>query len=394
MALKSAKGESMEIDQPVSPDKLWGKIEILSSSLDRFGIRHWYLTAFAPYVLLVIRGLLSDIVGKTFWQETRMEAGDWIFISAPIMLSIIAILFNYWQKSLPRIFQDLIRQNRLITKDGNEFLPTLIKLRDNYKTDLASKWRFIIPVLLALPVLGFAIQSGFLQKVSFRDVEGTLISASILVRWLLGPLWWAYFASMAIWPILLTARLIRRLPRTFDLQIQPSHPDQCGGLKPLGDLCIGIGLPVLLGTFLLGFYGIGGLLFPNTFRSVIVTYANVALVFLAFPLIVTFVWPLWDIHVYMAEKKKHYENEFANQATALETKIKQSLESGNLADAKDAKDRWEVLQMLHPDKLHYPVWPVDRNTIIQILSSQIPPGITLVGNALTWVLTKINEAAK
>ena len=46
----------------------------------------------------------------------------------------------------------------------------------------------------------------------------------------------------------ISGRYVRKLLRAFQLSIQPFHPDQCGGLKLLGNFCFGLGSPLLIAS--------------------------------------------------------------------------------------------------------------------------------------------------
>ena len=101
------------------------------------------------------------------------------------------------------------------------------------------------------------------------------------------------------------------------------------------------------------------------------------------PLIfITFFIPLWDIHRYMASRKRKAQDDYANRVAALEQQIRShiDLESG-LEEAKVAKDKLAIIhEALNPNTSEYPVWPFRLTVVIKLLSPQI---ISLAGFALS-----------
>ena len=174
----------------------------------------------------------------------------------------------------------------------------------------------------------------------------------------------------------ITGLYIRNLTIKFDLTIQPSHPDNCGGLRVLGDFCLAMALPVLMGAVLLGLYGIGNIFHVIPFWTVVV---NVGLIVFVLPLAaIAFFVPLWDIHLKMLNKRRVYEDEFAERAEKLEGKLNSSIDKGEVDNARIAKEEIEIIQVLHPRKIGYPVWPFDRSILLAFLAPQILTILSLV----------------
>jgi hypothetical protein len=170
----------------------------------------------------------------------------------------------------------------------------------------------------------------------------------------------------------------------FPIAIQPTHPDGCGGLKLLGDFCFNIALPIIGGCFVLGIIPI-----LNLDRDPTINTLSILLIFmLGAPLTIFTVFsPLWGIHEKMEEQKKAYQDKYAAQIMELEQAIHANTRmKGNLSEARGAREKLEILQTLHPDKLGYPTWPFKfARTVITILSPQILQ--TVIG-----IVTMVYEA--
>lgn len=57
-----------------------------------------------------------------------------------------------------------------------------------------------------------------------------------------------YLAVSCIWVMAITGMYIRKFTIEFPLEVQASHPDQCGGLKFLGSFLLKAALLLLLTT--------------------------------------------------------------------------------------------------------------------------------------------------
>jgi hypothetical protein len=179
---------------------------------------------------------------------------------------------------------------------------------------------------------------------------------------------------------------IKNLTTKFQLTIQPSHPDKCGGLKVLGSFCLGMALPILIGATFLGVYSIGGAIYPDLTRklNIIPVAASVALLVFVLPLAtIAFFLPLWNIHCEMVRKKEEYEGEHADRIEKLEKRILAALDKGQLEEAKTARDEINIVRLLHPERIGYPSWPFDRRILLTFLTSQALPLLSLVVSLVT-----------
>ena len=118
------------------------------------------------------------------------------------------------------------------------------------------------------------------------------------------------------WQILVIANALSNLGKKFDLDLQINHPDGCGGLGPIGDICLKIAyvvspLPILLGLWLvfINYFDIRYLrMAPEYIDSLAST-----LIFLAIPTaaicIFSFFFPLGAVHTAMLREKSKLQIE-------------------------------------------------------------------------------------
>jgi hypothetical protein len=63
-----------------------------------------------------------------------------------------------------------------------------------------------------------------------------------------------YYLGIIAWTLFISGRYITKLIQMFALKIEPLHPDKCGGLKVLGNLCFSLASPIFIGSaFFIGY---------------------------------------------------------------------------------------------------------------------------------------------
>ncbi len=180
-----------------------------------------------------------------------------------------------------------------------------------------------------------------------------------------------------------TGWYIKNLTEKFDLGILPSHPDHCGGLKSLGDFCLSMALPILIGTVFLGIWGIASIREGINVYNVL---PDIYLFLFALPLAaIAFFVPLWNIHQKMVVRRDACYDNFADRVAKLEGKIQSSLDKGLLDEARVAREEMEIAQVLHPDKIGYPTWPFDRRILLTFLAPQIVTIASLAVQLVQWL---------
>lgn len=384
----SEPGSALE-DTPSTPGQImprvdlaleafWSSFRLFPLKFDRYSFKYWYLYVIGYGILLLIVDLILDnYVNRVkptvpilplpgAYPYTRLDVTNGVLLSAIVAVILIMLAFNSWANRIRSIFQTLLDKGRIsaANKDvdlNNAYLTFL----DEYQKNLLSKkryWLASLPVGLAVVYILNAIflKTAFinLNLRFFPAFEKGVWIAKGFIGLILPALLLGYFIAVATWVMYCTGRHIKKLTATFDLAIQITHPDHCGGLKQLGDFCFTMVLPLLIGGFILGIdsrpldiYS-QGFHFPD-FRVA----ANIFLVVLAVPLvIVAFFVPLWNIHQKMKAKKEKYADEFADQSARMHQKLNLAFAAGRPEEAKSIGEQIKLLQIQHPDKVH-PSWP-------------------------------------
>jgi hypothetical protein len=203
-----------------------------------------------------------------------------------------------------------------------------------------------------------------------------------LLTLLLGPAIIGYLASLAIWTVYIVGLYIRSLTSVFELDVQPRHGDQCGGLKRIGDLCLQIALIIILPSVVFGVWYLTGVLSHSI--SGISAVVGVGSAMIATMAAVAFFHPLWSTHKEMVRVKSEMEDEAVRRIAPIEAQLREALgdEASSGTNVKSLEERLEKLRKLYPPDLKYPGWPFSTQILLGFFSAQLVPIITVRSSIL------------
>ncbi len=386
----SSKSSSQPAGRPYTPSDFWSCFRLFPLQFERLSFDYWYVLLILFFSVVLLLDIVWDIHARGlffFFYDYSLTKNEFtynlllnIYIVA---IGCLALIFNRWRNSIRETLEYLFskRYVNFAVQDSDaegEYLQFL----DKYQRALLSNKRYFfigfIVVFSSIVMLIWWTEIGrFLFFAVSGDLVFSIISRAILIfEYTLIPIVMIYFYSVVAWTMWITGLYIKRLAKEFEFTIQPGHPDHCGGLKVLGDFCLHMALPILVGAILLGLYGIVNILHRIPFWT---TFANVFLIAFVLPLAtVAFFVPLWNIHRQMLHKRRVYEDEFSERIVRLEEKIRSALDKGELDKAKSAKDEIEIVQVLYSDRIHYPAWPFDLGILLQFLIPQLVAVLSLL----------------
>ena len=399
----TAQSNVTSVSDSAALTDFWSHFRLFPLNLEDYSFDHWYFFTIGYYIVMALLAVIFDLrhgfyhLLHDFSQTlTRFTLFDRITIFEIIGTSLIALTFNHWRHSIPGTFKTLLSKERIssthqcidIQREYDLFL-------EQYQQMLLSKKRYIligsIVVIIMIPTFILSWPN-ILYVISNIRSDPFFWSVGLIYSLLAVPLAFlleAYFIGVGSWVIVVTGIYIKRLTIQFDLRIIPGHPDNCGGLKVLGNFCWGMDFPVLILAMLLGAIGIVNLITQNIFESII---TNLALFLFVLPLAAfTFFVPLWRIHRKMLEEREEYEDKFAERNAELQQRIQSSLDKQDVADAKTARDEMKILLVLHPDKIGYPAWPFDRSILFKFLTPQIIPLLSLLSGLVGPIVTALRS---
>lgn len=225
-----------------------------------------YLFSYGAFV----RGLTID---SSAWNSVnwgqpetlRLWVGDVFVAYAEVHILIMTLFFITpaiirWGTTIPATFEWLHQPKRRIDAHNHEFDSKYLSYLDKYQQRLRSKiystiFSLSIIIVVLVFVQAYLSSGGYLQSNLFDFMFSEPWSSALFVMFMVA----GYFMGSFIWPIIVTMQFVKGLSDHFSIEIQPSHPDKCGGLKPLGDFCLSMSLPVIIGGLVLSFVSIVGL---------------------------------------------------------------------------------------------------------------------------------------
>ena len=145
---------------------------------------------------------------------------------------IVVVLMIMWRHRIPRFFQWLLESNRLEVQNG-DLDEAYKKYIQDYQTSLDDKrYPLLLSVFLSVVFVALVLWGGVIE---FIIIHFTPAAAFLILIAVLAGLFWIIMVGQFSWVLYVTAISIGKLTQCFNVEIQASHPDKCGGLKPLGD---------------------------------------------------------------------------------------------------------------------------------------------------------------
>lgn len=347
--------------------------------LGRFGYKIVLIWFIFP-ILLILTSVYYDTLTSISLSELPAKDADTLplfkdltFYSLLIVVPGVFILLNYFLRSVPDMFVTLwenkVVQSRL--KSGTlieEYIAWLkeMETRINRKRDF-----YIIsasmPIIIILSLYAYyrtlTIESPIITSydIRFFPLSGVVFYAiTIFLVYLIVP---------AVYKGFLIILIPRKLRKKFNVRVKPMHPDKCGGLKSLGDLCIRFDYIFLVGVA-------GSVL--NLFFSEGTEFEIYFATFLIYGFFVTFLflYPLWPVHTMMKTQKY-------DLLTVLNEKLDPIYqEIAGKADISAEIEEIQKMDVIYGRVSRMPVWPFDTGGLIRLLTTVFFPFLGLIVDML------------
>jgi hypothetical protein len=341
------------------------KFDVLSSRFDQHIFKYIYVYLIGLFFLseLLLTIYLLSISTQRKVGEVLLTGGG--LGAIPLVGLIMAIwAFNVWRFSTPKTLCDLLEEKRIAVPDGDTST-SYLRFLEHYRDALASPKRYFLSgflmLVISIPVAYLIVKDLSIEQ---SNIFVTVQVVGYLLYWLLF-LGAYYCIGVMTWVGYISGRFVKNLVQAFQLSIQPSHPDQCGGLTLLGNFCFGLVSPLLIGFGII----IGYILFtllaysPETFGR---EYsADILVLYIGFPLlllllyilpaiVLVFMLPLHDIHTKMVREGKTKENSYVTRIEALREETQSLLDTNQVEEAKVVQEKRALVESLYTP---YPTWP-------------------------------------
>lgn len=330
------------------------------------------------------------------WRFYLTSFFDPVFQTWVLSLIIAAWLMRDFFKSVHKVFQQLAQQG-VITEKENGRAMAFVQAHDHWLHHPARLLISLVYMALGLALVYYLVFGENLSRLlpgHEAEVLGPYANVVWLSNWINSLLIVVtqFFAGSLIFRLFVVGTFIYRAPQFFEFHFQPSHPDQCSGFKPIGDLCLKmVYILLVVALHLIFWLLVGGhtltpewlaLVPPYIFTNVFRLPAELLLLFLTVSSIGIFFWPMYSVHQLML-------GEQAEQNRTLNRIIRHihDLDSGLLKDPthmptderKKILAEIDSLKELYQHTLKAPTWPFDRNVALKFASTQVIPIISLLG---------------
>jgi len=348
-------------DTKAQLDGVLQHFDVLPSRFDQFLFKYIYvflIGLFVPLESYNIFTLLSmnTQIGGVLLQGVGLNV-------PPIVVTILVIWrFNAWRVRTPHTLRDLWEHKR-ISIPGGDTGTSYLRFLEQYRDALASPNRYFLcgflMIVISIPFAYFIVLNLAMGGPTIFVTAGVVVNLLYMCLFL-GAF---YCNGILTWAMFVSGWYIRKLVRAFQLSIQPFHPDECGGLRLLGNFCFGLASPPLIGSGLLIGYSIFALfeyspaIYPNSVAYLVlfVYFPLLSALLFGLPEIVfNFILPLQDIHRKMVSAGRTNEHRYFTRTEALREEI-QALLAVNLVEAARAvQEKRHLVETLYAP---YPTWP-------------------------------------
>lgn len=193
----------------------------------------------------------------------------------------------------------------------------------------------------------------------------------------------AYTIGLMAWRMVMTGLHVRRLGKRHRVIPQLEHPDQCGGLEPLGNLCLWNALIVSVGGMYLGGWII--ILGPHTpFPGLASAYRTLFSWLLVIPVVVAaigFFLPLWSVHQIMVQRRAELRQQLAVLGRNIDRLAMKALREADRAESEQFSEiagRLNLMRDIYRRNQRMPVWPFNMTTLMKFVTAQALPVIGLI----------------
>lgn len=354
--------------------------------------------AYLPVLLVVL--LVADwlIGGGVFANDLFRLSG---VLSVAIELLILGSLF----KNLPETLGSMWTRGLVsYPKDTQQTQDEYIKFMNAFEAALNSRWSWSLGIAGAIAGISATYPVRFFLQTGNSPFDFTGLLAYYFLgnaAFIAAPL--GYLLGILIWRTGVIVVFISKLGRQFKIMMQPNHPDRCGGLRPLGNLCLTVALLLIVPAIFLSVWGfattffeVGGeiytLLWSGLFRQWLAGLSVLALF--------AFLQPLYSVHLQMQKRRREIQAELDELTQRIDELSKELRTQAYALDPKQGEEKLETLAFMkkvYQENSHIPTWPVDWQTLLKFSSAQVVPILGLIGTSepvIVLVKSIVSSTAK
>ena len=304
-----------------------------------------------PFVTVLY--LFTALVSNTLWS-TLEQVGllqDWIPWIATILINPVVLGYYLWSfQAINNVIQNLIESD-IVEIDELEIEKIVTAI-------YFEKWRNILALVSAI---GFSIFVFVTQTRLDKSWTGSGLLPNLSVT--LATFIVVYAGSKLVLNQISNIQILHRILRRKQLNLNPLHPDRCGGLRPLSNYSIKTAyLVAILGAWV----GIVGYQIITQGSRQDYWYVGLIVVLYVSISVACFFGPLLTAHRGMQKAKESLLHDISQQFLVDYLQIRNNLKE----DAETLKKRTEKiieLRAFYTITDEFPVWPFDIQTFRRYL---------------------------
>ncbi len=192
----------------------------------------------------------------------------------------------------------------------------------------------------------------------------------------------AFLMGLYLWRLIVLAYGFHRLGDLFDVNVQSQHPDQCGGMKPVGNLCLLAAAVIAVPAVYVGFWIILSQSPASYYHGWVGFYSALWALFAIGALM--FLVPVYGIHRSMLRRRVQLRvplDQISVRVNELVQNLLASAEAASPAQVEELSKQLSQLQLVYAATGRIPVWPVDRGILQKFGTAQLIPFLTVTNLA-------------
>jgi len=192
----------------------------------------------------------------------------------------------------------------------------------------------------------------------------------------------AFLLGLFLWRLIVLAYGFHRLGDLFDINVQSQHPDQCGGLKPVGSLCLLVAAVIAVPAIYVGIWIIFSQDPASHYHGWVGFYSALWALFAIGTLM--FLVPVYGIHRSMVRRRAQLQgplDQFSVRVNELVQTLLSSAEGASPEQLEELSKQVSQLQVVYGATGRIPVWPVDRGILQRFGTAQLIPLLTVTNLA-------------
>jgi hypothetical protein len=246
---------------------------------------------------------------------------------------------------------------------------------------LNGRWGWLLSLA---GVIYYLVSFSGIKEISSIE-EGVIRVGTAVLAW--------FVLGLIVWRLLIIVYMVSMISHKFKLVVRPAHPDQSGGLQPMGDLCFSNALVVIVPVICFAAWIIilsspvlrnsyPQLAQYDTYTEGKVGTIQGGLFSLTLLGLIVFFLPIMEIRRYMVRQRQVYQerlDDLARQIDEINQRLINSAELNEPSEVQKQLDTLKWMRQVYQENKSFPVWPFNRDLALKLTASQVVPLLSLTG---------------